>query len=159
MLTQMDETVRTANSKVLYHPFDSPAAVRSSNQVTNGILDFRGRLGIEPGHETTDAKRWGHAVTEVRDRVIASASDAVSVAGRFGADTFDRATEPFRAVDIDGDGVPDKPRATAAAEEAGAAIKGAATGVADAIGTVFKRKAASATTSEGSSPQASTEEP
>ena len=132
--------------------------MRSSNQITNGVLDFRGRLGIESGHETTDAKRWGHAATDVRDKVIASTSDAVSVAGRFGAGTFDRATEPFRAVDIDGDGVPDKPRATAAAEEAGAAIKGSATGVVDAIGMVFKRKEARVSASEGPDHQTSTEE-
>ena len=54
--------------------------------------------------------------------------------------TFDRTTEAFRAVDIDGDGIPDRPRAAAAAEEAGTAIKGAATGVAGAFGTLFKRK-------------------
>jgi hypothetical protein len=40
LLTQMDETARKANSKVLLNPFDSPAAVKSSNQVTTGVLDF-----------------------------------------------------------------------------------------------------------------------
>lgn len=142
MLTQMDETVRNANSKVLFHPFDSPAAVKSSNQVTFSVIDFRGRLGIESGRDATGAKRWSQAAAEVRDKVIASASEGVSAAGRFSTDTFDRATEAFRAVDVDGDGVPDKPRAAAAAEEAGAAIKGAAIGVAGAFGTLFKRRQA-----------------
>src|ERR1700722_16073124 len=142
LLTQMDETARKANSKVLLNPFDSPAAVESSNQITTGVLDFRGRLGIESGHEGMDAKRWGQAAAEVRDKVLAVASEGANAAERFGAETFDRATEVFRPVDIDGDGTPDQPRAAAAAEEAGAAIKGAAAGIAGAFGTLLHRKTA-----------------
>ncbi|WP_409046905.1 hypothetical protein AB2L57_09290 [Microbacterium sp. HA-8] len=140
LLTQMDETVQRANTKVLLNPFDAPAAVKSSNHVAAGLHDFRGRLGLEPGSESKDAKRWSEAATEARDKVLATASEGVTAAGRFGSATVDRATEAFRAVDIDGDGIPDKPRAAAAAEEAGDAIKGAAVGVADAFGTLFKRK-------------------
>ena len=142
LLTRLDETVRKANSKVLLNPFDSPTAVKSSNQITTGVLDFRGRLGIESGHEAKDAKRWGQAAAEVRDKVLAAASEGANAAERFGAGTFDRATEVFRPVDIDGDGTPDQPRAAAAAEEAGAAIKGAAAGIAGAFGTLFQRKTA-----------------
>jgi hypothetical protein len=142
LLTQMDETVRKANSKVLLNPFDSPAAVKSSNQVTTGVLDFRGRLGIESSHQAKDAKRWGQAAAEVRDKVLAAASEGANAAERFGAETFDRTAEVFRPVDTDGDGTPDQPRAAAAAEEAGAAIKGAAAGIAGAFGTLFQRKTA-----------------
>jgi hypothetical protein len=142
LLTQMDETARKANSKVLLNPFDSPAAVKSSNQVTTGILDFRGRLGIESGHQAKDAKRWGQAAAEVREKVLAAASEGASAAERLGTETFDRAAGVFRPVDIDGDGTPDQPRAAAAAEEAGAAIKGAAAGIAGAFGTLFQRKTA-----------------
>ena len=140
LLTQMDETVRKANSKVLFNPLDSPAVVKSSNQITTGVLDFRGRLGIESGHEAKDARRWGQAAAEARDKVLAAASEGANAAERFGAGTFGRATERFRPVDIDGDGTPDQPRAAAAAEEAGAAIKGAAAGIAGAFGTLFQRK-------------------
>lgn len=154
LLIQMDETVRRANSKVLFNPFDSPAAVRSSNHVAIGVLDFRERLSIESGHESTDAKRWRQAAAETRDKVLASASRGVNDAGRFGAGTLDRATRAFRAVDIDGDGIPDKPRAAAAAEEAGSAVKGAAAGVAGAFRTLFQRKNA---TSDTSSEQETTE--
>jgi hypothetical protein len=142
LLTQMDETVRKANSKVLLNPFDSPAAVKLSNQVTTGVLDFRGRLGIESGHQAKDAKRWGQAAAEVRDKVLAAASEGANAAERFGAETLDRAAEVFRPVGIDGDGTPDQPRAAAAAEKAGAAIKGAAAGIAGAFGTPFQRKTA-----------------
>ena len=76
----------------------------------------------------------------MRDKVRAAASEGASAAERFGAAAFDRAAEVFRPVDIDGDGTPDQPRAAAAAEEAGVAIKGAAAGIAGAFGTLFQRK-------------------
>jgi hypothetical protein len=44
LLTQMDETVRNANAKVLTNPFDSPAAVRSSNQIASEVQSLRERL-------------------------------------------------------------------------------------------------------------------
>ncbi|KQZ06575.1 hypothetical protein ASD19_12645 [Microbacterium sp. Root53] len=72
--------------------------------------------------------------------MFASASEGAAVAARVGASTLDRATEAFRAVDLDGDGVPDRPRAAVAAEEARAALKGAAAGVAGALGTLFTRR-------------------
>jgi hypothetical protein len=109
-------------------------------------------LGIESGHEAKDAKRWGQAVAEVRDKVLAAASEGADAAERFGAGTFDRATEVFRPVDIDGDGTPDQPRAAAAAQEAGAAIKGAAAGIAGAFGTLFQRKTAAPILTTTSSP-------
>lgn len=135
LLTQMDETIRKANSKVLLNPFNSPAAVRSSNRVTTDLVDFRGRLGIESGRRTSEAKRWGVAATEVRDKVFTTTAEGVDAARRFGAKTFDQAAEALRAVDIDRDGVPDKPRALSAVEDAGSAIKGAVADAADAIGT------------------------
>ncbi|WP_175987240.1 hypothetical protein [Microbacterium tenebrionis] len=140
LLMQMDATVQRANAKVLLNPFDAPAAVKSSNNVASGVLDFRSRLGIESGHEAKDAKRWRQAAAEAGEKVFVSASDGATAAARFSTSTFDRATEAFRSVDLDGDGVPDKPRAAAAAQEAGAALKGAADGVAGAFGTFFKRK-------------------
>lgn len=135
LLTQMDATVQRANAKVLLNPFDAPAAVKSSNEVATGVLDFRGRLGIESGHEAKDAKRWIQAVAEVGEKVRVSATEGAAAAARFSTST----AEAFRAIDTDGDGIPDKPRAAAAAEEAGAAVKGAAAGVAGAFGTLFGR--------------------
>jgi hypothetical protein len=134
MLMQMDEAVRKANSKVLFSPFDSPAAVRSSNQVATDVLDFRGRLGIESSRETSEARPWRQAATEVRDRAFTATAEGADAARRLCAETFDQAAGALRAVDIDGDGIPDKPRALAAAEDAGSAIKGAAAGAAGAIG-------------------------
>lgn len=140
ILSQMDETVLRANGAVLFNPFDAPAAVKSSNQVAVSVFNFRGRIGLESGPESEAAKRWGRALAEVRDKALASASGRASAAGRVGVGTFNRATEVFRAVDVDGDGIPDKPRAAVTAENAGVAVKGAASTVNSAIGSLLRPK-------------------
>jgi hypothetical protein len=154
LLTQMDETVRKANAKVLFNPFDSPAAVRSSNVVAKSLVHFRGRLGIESGHESSDAKGWGQAAGEVMETVLASSAEGAAAARRFGDEAFERVSEPFRSVDVDGDGIPDQARAAAAAEQAGAAIMAAAGGIAGAFGTLFQRKGDIATAAEQADSQA-----
>ncbi len=140
LLEQMDETVRRANAKVLLNPFDAPAAVRSSNQVVAEVENFRGRLGIEASHEAADAKPWARAAGEALEKVRVGTVEGAAAAKRLGDKSFDRATEVFRAVDIDGDGIPDQPRAAAAAEQTGAAIKEMAAGVAGRVGSLFKRR-------------------
>ena len=140
LLEQMDETVRKANAKVLFNPINSPAAVKSSNQVAAEVHGLRERLGIESAAGSADARRWGKAAGEVLEKVRTGTAEGAIAARRFGDQKLDRATEVFRAVDLDGDGIPDQPQAAAAAEHAGAAIKGAATGVAGAVGSLFHRK-------------------
>lgn len=81
LLTQMDATVRKANAKVLLNPFDSPAAVKSSNRVAAEIQQLRGRLGIEAGHDATDAKRWGQAAGEMFERVRIGTTESARQAG------------------------------------------------------------------------------
>jgi hypothetical protein len=148
LLTQMDETVRKANAKVLFNPFDSPAAVRSSNVIARSLVDFRGRLGIHSGHESTDAKGWGEAAGEVMETVLGSSAEHAATAKRFGDEVFERVSGPFRSVDLDGDGIPDQARAAAAAEQAGATIKAAAGGVSGAFGSLFQRKGDATTSTE-----------
>ncbi|WP_146243350.1 hypothetical protein [Curtobacterium sp. MCBD17_021] len=139
LLEQMDETIIRANAKVLTNPFDSPAAVRSSNTLSEGLAQFRDRVGIEADYEHAETRRWKQAVIDTRDKVVTSGVSGIRTAGRVGAKGFEHATEPFRAVDLDGDGITDRPRAAAAAEEASEALKGAAAGVFGALGTLFKR--------------------
>lgn len=128
LLQRMDATSQKANGKVLLNPFDAPNVVRSSSRIATNVLDVRARLGIESQHEVAEAKRWRTAAGEVRDRLV-----------DVGSDTIDRASDPFRKIDLDGDGVPDRSRAALAADEAGSALRGAASGVAGAVGTFFKR--------------------
>lgn len=140
LLEQMDDTTTRANSKVLFNPFDAPAAVRSSNDLSEHLTQFRGRVGIESDYEHADARRWGSAIKETSDKVVVSGVTGVRAAGRIGANGLERVSEPFRAVDSDGDGAADRPRVLTAAEEAGGALKGAAAGVSEAFGTLFKRE-------------------
>lgn len=63
LLEQMKATVARANATVLTNPFDSPAAVRSSNALAEGLTHFRGRVGIDDGYERTEARRWTHAAS------------------------------------------------------------------------------------------------
>jgi hypothetical protein len=148
LLTQMDETVQKANAKVLFNPFDSPAAVRWSKQVATDVLTFRERLGIESDRQASEAKPWGQAATEVRDKVVTTTAEGVDAARRFGAKTFDQAAEALRAVDTDGDGASDKLRVLSAAQDAGSALRGRVAGVAGAVGSRLQRKRDTAAPSE-----------
>lgn len=103
LLGQMDETVRRANAKVLLNPFDSPAAVKSSNQVAAEVHGLRERLGIESATGSADARRWGKAAGEALETVRIGTAEGAIAAKRFGGQKLDRATKVFRAVDRDGD--------------------------------------------------------
>ncbi len=69
-------------------------------------------------------------------------SDDTGSAKGFGPEWFGRAADAFRPVDLDGDGVPDKPRAQAAMDDAAAVVKDAAAGAAGAFNALFHRKPA-----------------
>ena len=140
LIARMDAAAGLANTQVLLHPIAAKSVVESSNQVGSGVGEFRERLGIETGRDALDAKRWTHAVAEVRDKVVETGADGLGAARQFTSETYDRATGAFRSVDLDGDGVPDKPRAVSAVEETGAAIKAATQGAADSIGSIFRRR-------------------
>ncbi|KAE8766140.1 hypothetical protein [Georgenia thermotolerans] len=92
LVARMLAAAGTANAKVLLHPTTSPAVVRSSNHVTAGVHDFRGRLGIESGNQSSEAKRWADAAAETRDKVLETGAEGVDAARRLGNQTFDRAT-------------------------------------------------------------------
>ncbi|WP_324012481.1 hypothetical protein [Microbacterium sp. JZ37] len=128
------------------HPGVRDPPVKPSNQVATRVLDFRERLGIETGYEAKNAKRWSEAFVEPGEKVRVSETSGAAAAARFSTPTVDRATEAFRAVNIEGDGIADKPSVAAAAEEASAALKGAAAGVAGASGMLFARKQADSAT-------------
>jgi hypothetical protein len=152
LLTRMDEIVQAANAKVLLNPFDSPRAARSSNQIATAVLEFRGRLGIESGRQSTEAKRWGQAFLEARDTVLDAATDRAQAAKQFGDDAFDRATEMFRSSDADNDGTTNKSRAVTATEEAGAALRKTATEATRSLGTRFHRNRSIETADRESAP-------
>ncbi|MEA5153487.1 hypothetical protein [Raineyella sp.] len=130
-----------------------PTTVR--NLLATGIELRRERARLEPlSDESAPTLKELKRKLETIDRALAclsqeglqpadaGADDGIDAARGRGADFFDRATEVFRPVDLDGDGIPDKPRALTAAEDAGTAVKGAVTGAADAFGSLFRRRRA-----------------
>ncbi|MYS81873.1 hypothetical protein [Embleya scabrispora] len=91
LVARMNAAAGTANAKVLLHPTKSPAVVRSSNHVVTGVHDFHGRLGIESGRQSSEARRWVEAATEVRDKALDTGARGVGAAKSIGSETLDRA--------------------------------------------------------------------
>jgi rRNA processing protein Krr1/Pno1 len=91
LMARVDSAVGTANTKVLLHPAASPAVVHSSNHVAIAVADFHGRLGIERGRYSLDARRWVDAAAEARDKALETGAGGVNAARRLGNETLDRA--------------------------------------------------------------------
>ena len=91
LVARMHAAVGAANAKVLLHPTKSPAVVQSSNHVATGVHDFHGRLGIESGRQSSEARRWADAATETRDKALETGADGVGAARRLGDETLGRA--------------------------------------------------------------------
>ncbi|GAB3922818.1 hypothetical protein GCM10029976_012160 [Kribbella albertanoniae] len=91
LMARMDASAGTANKKVLLHPNASRDVVHSSNIVATAVADFQGRLGIEHGRQSLQAKRWAEAATEVTDKAREAGADSVDAARRLGGETLDRA--------------------------------------------------------------------
>jgi rRNA processing protein Krr1/Pno1 len=88
LVTRMDAAAGTANAKVLLNPIQSPAIVRAREHVAAAVADFHGRLGIESGGESVEARAWSAAATEFRDKMLETGADGVDVSGRFVNETF-----------------------------------------------------------------------
>ena len=91
LMARMDAAAGTANTKVLLHPATSPAVVQSSEHVASVVADFHGRLGIESGRQSLEAKRWVDAASEVRDKVLETGAERIDVSRRLGNEALDRA--------------------------------------------------------------------
>lgn len=121
-----------------------------SNLVETGIELRRERARLEPlSDESAPTLKELKRKLDTIDRALTylsaeglgqSDEDAPDAAKGSGIEFLQRATEAFRPVDLDGDGIPDKPRAFTTAEDAGSAIKGAAAGAAGAVSSLFRSK-------------------
>lgn len=87
----MDAAAYRANTKVLLHPKPSRAVVDSSNHVAVAVVDFHGRLGIERGRQSLEARRWVDAAADVKDKVLETGGVGVDAARLLGNETLDRA--------------------------------------------------------------------
>ncbi|MGC0403808.1 hypothetical protein RKD27_006452 [Streptomyces sp. SAI-126] len=92
LVARMNAAAYTANAKVLLHPTKSPAVVQSSNHVATGVSDFHGRLGIETGLQSSDARRWVDAAAEARNKALVTGAKGVNAAKNLGNETLDRAS-------------------------------------------------------------------
>jgi hypothetical protein len=91
LMARVDAAAGMANTKVVLHPMASRAVVDSSNQVATSVVDFHGRLGIESGGRSVEAKAWMAAATEFRDKVLETGAEGVDVSRRLGNETLGRA--------------------------------------------------------------------
>lgn len=91
LLARMDAAAGTANTKVLLHPTTSRAVVHSSNHVASVVDDFHGRLGIELGRESLEARRWMDAAADARDKALVTGGVGVDAAKALGNETLGRA--------------------------------------------------------------------
>ncbi|MDT3443588.1 hypothetical protein [Pseudofrankia sp. BMG5.37] len=92
LVARMNAAAGTANAKVLLHPTKSPAVVQSSNHVATSVYDFHGRLGIESGRQSSEARRWVDAAAEARDKALETGAKGVDAARSLGNETLDRAS-------------------------------------------------------------------
>src|SRR6185437_11767058 len=91
LVARMNAAAGTANAKVLLHPAKSPAVVQSSEHVAMCVHDFHGRLGIESGRQSSQARRWVDAAAEARDKALETGAKGVDAARSLGNETLDRA--------------------------------------------------------------------
>ncbi|WP_431951187.1 hypothetical protein [Actinacidiphila sp. bgisy167] len=91
LLARLSAAAGTANAKVLLHPTASRDVVASSNHVESSVVDFHGRLGIERGRQSWEARRWVDAAEEVKDKVLEKGAERVDAARRLGSGTLGRA--------------------------------------------------------------------
>ena len=137
LIDRMNAAAERANAGVLVHPLASPSIVRSTSVVTSGVVEFHGRLGLTREIESLEARRWTTAAADAWDTAKSVGADGLEAASRVGSKTV----QAFRAVDLDGDGIPDKPRALSVTIDAGATVSAAATGAAKAAAGVAAKAA------------------
>jgi hypothetical protein len=84
LLARMDAAVGTANAKRFFHLAPSEAVIHSSNYVAAGVHDFHGRLGIESGLQSWEARRLGDAA-EMAATALAKSKEAAPIIAAVGA--------------------------------------------------------------------------
>ena len=131
LIDRMNAAAERANAGVLIHPIASPSVVHSGSVVRDGVVEFQARLGLGREIQSLEARRWTSAAADAWDTAIKVGADGLAVANRIGSQTV----QAFQAVDLDDDGIPDKPRALTALTDTGTTIAGAATTAAGAATT------------------------
>ncbi len=91
LLVRMEAAANTANSKVLLNPIQSPAVIKASNSVVEGVGEFHGLLEIEASLQSAEARKWKHAASETWDTTFERGAAGIGTVKTFGGDTFSQA--------------------------------------------------------------------
>ena len=87
LLTRMNDATGTANSKVLFNPFQTKELVKTTNAVAGDIQEFHVLLGIESGWTDTEARAWKEAANESWERTRGTGSEGVHAVKQIGKET------------------------------------------------------------------------
>lgn len=87
LLTRMNDATGTANSKVLFNPFQTKELVKTTNAVASDIQEFHVLLGIESGWTDTEARAWKDAANESWERTRGTGSEGVHAVKQIGKET------------------------------------------------------------------------
>lgn len=91
LMARMDAAAGVADGKVLFNPIDSPAIVRTSNQLALTVNRFQSGVGIDTTATARERTPWLTAAVDARDQAIESGFEGVEAAMRAGGATVDRA--------------------------------------------------------------------
>jgi hypothetical protein len=87
LTARLDAAAARANTKVLTHPAKSRDVVNASNHVGTAVGEFHGRLGIDSGRQSLEARAWGEAAAEARTKALETGGDGVDAVRRLGKGT------------------------------------------------------------------------
>jgi hypothetical protein len=87
LLVRMNDATGTANSKVLFNPFQTKELVKTTNAVASDIREFHVLLGIETGWNDAEARAWKEAANESWERTRGTGAEGVNAVKQLGKDT------------------------------------------------------------------------
>ncbi|MGP9725492.1 hypothetical protein ACT3SZ_15895 [Corynebacterium sp. AOP40-9SA-29] len=75
LLTRMDGALSRANESVLFRPLPPRRILRSTDLVTEHVVEFQEQLGLESHRDHHEARKWRSAVGDVKDNAVGFAAD------------------------------------------------------------------------------------
>lgn len=93
LLREISEAVNKANSKVLFNPFKSPAAVHASKEISLQIHNFRNYIGIQSSYEEFYSREWIDAASDAKEKIISSTAKGIENAYKYGIETSEKMSQ------------------------------------------------------------------
>ena len=91
LVHRMDAAAGRANAKVLFHPSNSPAIVKSRNAVATDVHEFRELIGLESVPDSSKARRWRDAAAEGLEAARSTGAHGLASAKKVGSEARDQA--------------------------------------------------------------------